>query len=547
MGLCDRRSGRPAGAAELSLASESDFDGALEAMSAEELRAFVRCILEELDEEQGSALEDALIAGAARGQAGWRPSGPSQRIVDEVRRYADAARRVGYGEPDEVDGFLRQGMRAFLSGDPVTARAVFEALLPPITEVEIDLGQHEMVDEVLTIDPQECAAQYVASVYWTTPLEDRAEALCEALDSVQGFALLWTPLEQMERAAAAPLPELDRFLPMWVKHLEQGPSEDEWEEDCDRWLREAVFRLEGVAGLERIARQTKSARALRAWCEAQLKRGDWVEALRAYDEAIKLVGKSYSQGYFLDGAALAAQRLGRRDVVGRLGAAWVDEPSLVRLLRWLDGGSPAAAILVERANEAITRCSKKAGRQLGLLYVLTGDIHAAAKLLAEAPGLGWSSETHPGHVLFPMFAGLLAEGTRATLSKELFIGLQEVSRDPLEMFWGIGEKEKPRLSTPTITDVVRTAGPAASIDLVGREAMLEAMRVVATKRVEGILGNKRRRHYGHAATLVACCLELAPAVGKREVIAEWVSEQRRAYSRFSAFQKECRRALASIS
>jgi len=30
------------------------------------------------------------------------------------------------------------------------------------------------------------------------------------------------------------------------------------------------------------------------------------------------------------------------------------------------------------------------------------DFEAAAKLLASAPGLGWSDGEHPGHLLFPI-------------------------------------------------------------------------------------------------------------------------------------------------
>jgi hypothetical protein len=77
--------------------------------------------------------------------------------------------------------------------------------------------------------------------------------------------------------------------------------------------------------------------------------------------------------------------------------------------------------------------------------------------------------------------------------------------------------------------------------------MLEAMRAAAEKRAGGILGKKRRRHYRHSATLVACCLELAPVVGRQEEVADWVDDLRKRYSRFSAFQEELKRALASIS
>lgn len=525
-----------------------DIDPALDAMTAGELRALVRDVLERLDDEPRTALVDALIARAAKGVSGWRPPGPSRRIVTEVKRFVEAARRAGYGDPAEVDSYLREGTKAFLAGDHATARGVFEALLPPIADAEIDLGQHELVDEVLTVDQHECAAQYAASVYLTTPLKDRADALYEAMDAMQGAASIWAPLEQMERAATGPLPELDVFLPRWVKHLEgQPPSEGEWEGGRDRWLREAVLRLEGVAGLERIARKTKKPEALRAWCEAVVETGDWAGVLRVYDDAIQLAGKSHWRGEFLDGAALAAQQLGRRGVAERLHAAWLGAPCVLRLVRWLGAGSPTSATLAKRADEAIERCPSRAGRQFGLLCVLTGDVDAAAKLLANAAGLGWSSEDHPGHVLFPVFAGLLADGARAKLSAELITSLKETPRDPLDMDWEEGGAAKPKLSTPSIAELIGTARPAARIDARGRKAMLEAMRAAATKRVEGIVGNKRRAHYRHAATLLACCLELAPAVGQQHQVREWVDEVRKAYSRFYAFQEECRRALASIS
>lgn len=76
--------------------------------------------------------------------------------------------------------------------------------------------------------------------------------------------------------------------------------------------------------------------------------------------------------------------------------------------------------------------------------------------------------------------------------------------------------------------------------------MLHAMRVAAEKRVEGILDHKRRRHYGHAATLAACCLELAPVVGKQKAFSDWIDDLRKKHSRFHAFQQELKHALASV-
>ena len=59
-------------------------------------------------------------------------------------------RQIGYAAPEQIDDYLRQGMKSFLGGDYATARAIYQTLLPPIAEADIDLGQHELVDEVLT-------------------------------------------------------------------------------------------------------------------------------------------------------------------------------------------------------------------------------------------------------------------------------------------------------------------------------------------------------------------------------------------------------------
>ncbi len=37
---------------------------------------------------------------------------------------------------------------------------------------------------------------------------------------------------------------------------------------------------------------------------------------------------------------------------------------------------------------------------------------------------------------------------------------------------------------------------------------------------------------------MACCVELAPRVGREVEVRQWFSKIRREYSRFSAFQKE---------
>jgi hypothetical protein len=197
-----------------------EIEQALDALSAPELRAVVRGILDDVDEDVRTTLVDRLLAQATRGSSGRKPARPSPRIVADAQAFAEAARRVGQADPDDVTEHLRRASKAFLAGDHASARAVFDAILPPVASVDIDLGQHELVEEVLGVDAQVCVAQYVASVYTTTPLRGRVDAVLRAIGDAHGVGTLFSPIKDMEDVTAGALPELQAFLPLWVKRLD---------------------------------------------------------------------------------------------------------------------------------------------------------------------------------------------------------------------------------------------------------------------------------------------------------------------------------------
>jgi hypothetical protein len=258
-----------------------------------------------------------------------------------------------------------------------------------------------------------------------------------------------------------------------------------------------------------------------------------------------LVGKSHWRGALLDGAALAAQQLGRPDVSKRLEAAWRAVPTLTRLLRWLVADSGASTAFRAKAKKIVARCPRTAGRQLGLLLVLLGDLRAAAALLSKAPGLGWSSDDHPGHVLFPLFTVLLANGARRTVSDALLAELESTSRDPLEVLSDDDVEKRPRLALPSFTALAHDVRSTIEVDQDDREAMLGAMRIAAERRIQGILSNSRRRYYGHAAMLAASCFVLAPT-DRHNDLSAWLVGLRQTYSRRHAFREELTRALESL-
>lgn len=342
--------------------SEGNLDEALASLSPDELRAFVRDALTRLDPGPRGELEDLLVQRAVNGASGWRPAAPPAAFVDEARTFIAAARKVAQADPSDVDDVLRQALTASFAGDHVSARAVFEAVLEPICGGDVFLGQDEMVSEVLSVSLQECACRFMAAVYVTTPLTERADAIIAANEVAGSSSYLHDPLEEIAKALGGAVPDLEAFLPLWIARLERDAksSASDWESEHERWLRAAIGRRDGVAGLAQLARTTKRSEAADAWCKALVEKRDWSSALAAYEECAALVDEDYAKGKFLDGAARAAQQLGRTDLLSRLEASWLGAPSLLRLVRWLASGSPTASTVRRRAGKALEACPTKA-------------------------------------------------------------------------------------------------------------------------------------------------------------------------------------------
>src|SRR5215217_8178581 len=96
LALCDRGASTCAqGAAETTVtglrhqrrrvsAKAPEIDRALEAMTAPELRAAVRAVLDELDDDVKASVVETLIGRATKSSSGWRPARPSPRIVEDA-------------------------------------------------------------------------------------------------------------------------------------------------------------------------------------------------------------------------------------------------------------------------------------------------------------------------------------------------------------------------------------------------------------------------------------------------------------------------------
>ena len=175
----------------VSNSSRNDVPSALAAMGADELREVVREIMLELDDRARGRVASAIIRRGSRGGSGWVPASLADAEVTEAVAFAEAARRVGHADAADVDDRLRRGVAAFLRKDYAAAHRIFGALLRPMAEGEIDLGQDELISEVLGVDAHECAVQYVVSAYMTSEPARRAETVRTAITEVRGVGYFY--------------------------------------------------------------------------------------------------------------------------------------------------------------------------------------------------------------------------------------------------------------------------------------------------------------------------------------------------------------------
>jgi len=373
-----------------------------------------------------------------------------------------------------------------------------------------------------------------------SPPAGRAAAVRSVIDALYGIEIFLEPIRDMERMAIEPLPMFDGFLDQWRALLSKNPEGErkvDLNGDQAGWLREVVRRLEGPEGLAKVARSTRRAEDLHAWCRSLVDADDWARALLAFQEAADLVADDGgARGELLDGAAFAAWKLGRNDLPQCFEHAWRAAPSMPRLCRWLGSASVKVAIR-RRVDDALVACPRRAARQRAFLHVLQADFESAAKLLWAAPGLGWSDSEHPGHLLFKLFSELLGQKGKPTSPRLELPSHLGTSIGALE--WMPFKAEEAVLATPEVAEVLRKAGIEGIRSAAARSAVLAAMRRAAEKRLAGVTEQKRRRHYGHAAGLVATCV----ACDRSTESARWLAAIEEGYRRFPALRAELVRAL----
>lgn len=274
-------------------------ESTIDVIDAESLRALVRDLARRTSATDRTWLLDELLRRARREVDGWKPPLADSRLLDDV---AECMRRNARydGNPAEVDDLLRRAARSLVAGDPAAARVAYDQLFPALLNGEIALDYDEMLEEVLAVDLVDAAFCWLAATYLTTPIAERPNALLRVLDQTWRMTAVTTVIDGMQRVSGQSLPDLDEFLPAWITTLDRARTDNTvWNVDVAPMRREAILLHQGVEGLGRQAKRSKSPDDYRAWIDALVADERWDDAYTAVIGAARQLKKPHRAAFVL--------------------------------------------------------------------------------------------------------------------------------------------------------------------------------------------------------------------------------------------------------
>lgn len=170
----------------------------------------------------------------------------------------------------------------FDNGDYKTTRIAYEKLLS-IVEMENEYGRSIDIDNISSTDPARICAKYLCSIYLTELPEKRVASLIEAMNKYAYFAESRPKLTEIINAAPKPLPDQQAFLTNMIETVskENTPA-------YRAWLREAVFLLDGISGLEKFALNSGNTnqRIYLDWIQSLINNNEYSKALQTINLAL---------------------------------------------------------------------------------------------------------------------------------------------------------------------------------------------------------------------------------------------------------------------
>ncbi|UCF47831.1 MAG: hypothetical protein JSU89_11750, partial [Myxococcales bacterium] len=318
-------------------------------------------------------------------------------IVADVENFVVALRNDEFAddswsdEPEWVDRFealVSRATKAFIDGERTVAVDALGRLLR-VFELEYDVAAfygEEPAEFRVRSDLGEVLALYLRALYETTPHQQRAERLLEELSSLRGLGASRVGLQAIMNADAAPLDELDRFLPAWIEVLHKlEPDRDDSPLNLrGPLLREATLLFAGADGLGELAKREgrEQPQTYHEWLDALLRADRREDALAAAREAVGAVEDPWDRARLADRLTNLAVDTGEENLAIEASVtAWRSRPTLRRLRRLCSVGEPDRETLRTRltaeAEAAKRREIRPSSRLTAVLDLLLCDLASA--------------------------------------------------------------------------------------------------------------------------------------------------------------------------
>jgi len=449
---------------------------------------------------------------------------------------------------DELASFFYEAENLFLDDRLEDARKVYQALFGLIQtyreSADLTLGDG--------IDIREARARYCRCVYETVTESEKLHAFAGAMDidwvspletSQNEYNEDYPLLQDVIDAGVDEMKKLETFLPTWRQTLEK-----KWTQVRGAvLLLEAVYHLEGLNGVSRLAKKWKNKQpaGYLYWLDILKKQAEFENIIEVSVEGLKVLRHGRPRArvarFLIDAAAEVGNPtqllVGKRE-------CFFSSPNDQNLLEWLT----EAARQDKRAGElnkaiGFFKSKKNGDPDEQSLYIkcllMAGRLNDAFAMIKREKSVGWSYGSNAGIVFGALLSALTDHNEKATTIQELFRGYANQISIYSKMF-SVDERRDICFHEEIITGLKQK-----KVTTVKRDEYLAWAEKIGKRRIDHIVSHKYRNAYARAAQVLGSLAETYKLMDRGKKANRWLHHYNEKYNRFSAFRREVKTVMGS--
>lgn len=451
----------------------------------------------------------------------------------------------------ELVEFFEEAGRFFRQSDFESAKLLYQGLVHLFDE----LGDDIFMDWPEKLGLREERARYCRCVYETTPPENRLTAFAESMHADAGIPqsafICFHPnfseetdsyfdefplLQDVVDSHPQEMSDLEKFLPVWREHLAQKTEQSR----AALLLLEAVFLLEGLEGVSKLARKWQNRQPLGYLRLLQLlkEQNDTQTIVETSVEAMEVIENGSLRQIAAEFLVRAAEELDdAENLLFAKRARFLAKPNNPDLL----------ALVIEagrqnRRDEELARIifffesSSTYHDDFKKLYVkmllMAGKLTDAFSIVSAEKSLGWSYARQIGLVFGAVLWVVSDFNEKAAVIKSL---IAEYSDKPAFYSGGLLAEKK---TVSSIQNEITKGLKPKRLSKADRDELLSWAEAIGRNRIDRIVSNQHRKAYQRAAEVLCALVEAFMSLGRKDHAAHLMQGfYADKFKRHSAFRK----------